>query len=697
MYAIKVSGEIAETVKPLSKKNGFYYAFEYDRAKKSLLQVGIRSDEASAVYVKQDNVTMSLTQSKNGIWYHASSKWKEGPFSEKTDSIFGLNAGGDFTVQCVKNGELFEEAQAIIIPQVFSLEEYRYMQKEVQQLLEVFSLDVAKEMLNEPLYLKRVQRHLYPLRQLEQFVMQFSTVLEEILDIPAFTLTSEPVKKHTSQIKKWTPRTLIEQATTGKEYFNVNQTIRTNQLIEHPMIRTMLLELLERIQTEAEQEQIVIKRLKADATKLEVASQRRGTISLNDFKQRITDELKILEGRASAYLTLQGKLTPYLEAELFHTEPVPVEETYLFRMDIKYKEVFEIYTSFTSLRANFESAMQPFVKSLLKSPSLYENWLLLKMVEQLAGWGFDTRQFVEWIRKNYSTKGTLDGLDEVFELPQMPFRMRILFNVYLTDFDMQPDFIIGIQNKNTQIWQWHTADAKYKQYNEKTVSVLETDLERSAKRYKQTICLERQAIQSSVLIHPVQGIHFWNLRDSSHKKHSLSHFNVTPFDTSALNIYFKRLLHEFGGFAEICPTCSTPASGEIDPVRRGKTTYKCENCEEVWVKSYCGSCARANRQQLFYTPEPLYKYAIDNYNTQVGDEWNVHCPTCFADANRNTFKQGVSLLMEELHPVAAIFYNPSRSTPPSRPCRKCGGRGFIGHFRHIQGGECFDCHGSGRV
>ncbi|AQS44122.1 hypothetical protein C7M22_03670 [Bacillus velezensis] len=29
------------------------------------------------------------------------------------------------------------------------------------------------------------------------------------------------------------------------------------------------------------------------------------------------------------------------------------------------------------------------------------------------------------------------------------------------------------------------------------------------------------------------------------------------------------------------------------------------------------------------------------------------------------------------------------------PCKKCGGKGVIPYYRHINGGECFDCSGSG--
>ena len=36
-------------------------------------------------------------------------------------------------------------------------------------------------------------------------------------------------------------------------------------------------------------------------------------------------------------------------------------------------------------------------------------------------------------------------------------------------------------------------------------------------------------------------------------------------------------------------------------------------------------------------------------------------------------------------------------TQGRKPCHKCGGRGVIESFRHIKGGECFKCEGTGNA
>ena len=153
--------------------DGLFYAFEYDKGKKSFLQIGIKSDEATSVLVKQKGITIFLEKSENGIWFHGTSTWKSGYYDEKTDGIFGINVGGDFWVQCWKDDEMLEEEHVAIIPQGFSLEEYRYMQQEVVQLIEIFSVDLANGRNNESIYLKRTQRTLYPLNKLQDICDYF--------------------------------------------------------------------------------------------------------------------------------------------------------------------------------------------------------------------------------------------------------------------------------------------------------------------------------------------------------------------------------------------------------------------------------------------------------------------------------------------------------------------------------------------
>lgn len=688
LYFVSYDGRSLRIVKELYENNGLYYGYEYEKDKKNFLKIGVVCAGATHVIVKQQNILIHLEQAKDGVWHHAQQKWDDGLYGGKTEGIFGFNVGGDFYIQAWNENTLLREAHVAIIPQVFTLMDYRSMQQEVVQLIESFSIDTTKLKVNEAIYLKRIQRYLYPLNKLDYLVGEFTTILDEIIEQPGFKLIQEPIKKHKQNIKRWTPQLILQESITQKEYLTVQQTIQSVHIEEHQMIAYMLQQMLKRMHQEIDKEKNYIEWLERDKEKLmeTIYNAKDDQQSLlTKLKEQIAEDLKVLDERESLYNRLYTKIMVYTELDLFQVEAIPVEETHLFKMDVKYQTILGIYRNFeTTINEQLQN-LQPFIKSLLKSPALYEMWIFLKIVDQLKNWGFNALQFIEWIKYKYPDAEKLIGFDETFELTKVPFRARLMFNKYLPNVKLQPDYILGIQN-NGGSWQWHTADAKYKIYNESSVKLLIHDINHSAVRYYNNIHFNEETIKSSVIIHPNAGISHWNMRQNRQNPHAISHFFVKPLDTSMLRVYFKRLLHHYGKFENICPTCS--AEGNIIATKNSNTilTYECDNCSEVWVSSHCWACGK--------DAGPLYKYAIDNYNYQVNQQWNVHCPKCSADANR-TFNQGDSILQET---YILTGYRPKQartSETQTVPCSRCNGRGRIGIYNHIEGGICFKCRGAG--
>ncbi|MER2192886.1 MAG: nuclease domain-containing protein [Solibacillus sp.] len=688
LYSVSRNENKPVIIKELYENNGLYYAFEYEKDKKQSLKIGIVCDEATHISVKQHDVTIQLEQSANHIWHHAEQVWEDGLYGGKTDGIFGFNVGGDFYVQAWNEDEFLAEAHVAMIPQVFTLAEYRSMQQEVVQLIESFSIDAAKLNEQEAIYLKRIQRYLYPLSKLVNLVDEFTTILDEIIDQPAFKLIQEPIKKHKQNIKRWTPQLILQESVTQKEYLTVQQSAQSVHIIEHQMIAFMLQQLLKRIEAEMQQETRYTEWLTQDKGKLQATITKLGSNQqalFANLRQQLTEDLGVLTKRKETYKRLHQQITSYTELDLFQVEAVPVEETHLFKMDVKYQAVFELYHNFDAMLNEQQQSLQPFIKSLLKSPVLYEIWIFLKLVEQLKKWGFSTLQFIKWIKEKYSDAEQLVGFDEVFELSAVPFRVRVMFNKYLPNLKLQPDYILGIQNKACGSWQWHTADAKYKTYNDASVKVFMNDINHSAVRYYDSIHFDGETVKSSVIIHPTANVAHWNMRQHGRGPHAISHFFVQPFDTSMLRVYFKRLLHHFGQYEHICPTCN--ASTEGTPKYNGIIyTYECNSCAEVWVSSHCWSCKKE--------AGTLYKYAIDNYNHQVNQEWNVHCPRCAADAN-HYFNQGDSVLYETYTFAGYRKKVEKVYETQTVTCSRCNGRGHFGKYSHIEGGVCFKCRGAG--
>jgi hypothetical protein len=722
IFTISVKDSYVERVSQLHEQNGVYYTFEYNKIKKKFMQIGVLSASATHVYVKQENqLIVELTKSYNGIWYHASSDWDEAGYPKQTDGIFGLNVGGLFVVECWHNDKLIEQEKVAVIPGSMSLEEYIQMQNEVVTMFEAFSLNISSS--SENSIFKRIQRQLYPIEQLVNIIDQFTLVLEEIIASPSFELHSRQAKMHIQNIKKWTPKLLIEHITTGKEYLNTSMPVHSYNISEHQMIRQMIDEFLERISKEKQLDE-----KDGDALIQELQKINASNIGHDDqvsvLFPKLIDQIKReyaeLRKRVVIFNNLHGKLSTYRDIHIFEVEPLEIEETHLFKMDVKYNEAISLYHRFIQIRKPLQSTMQQFVQSLLGSPTLYEVWILLKMIQQFTEWGMDGRLFLEEIKERHIPVQSLEGLDITFELPTMPFQLRILYNVHLPLINLKPDYIIGIQNKQTKEWNWHTLDAKYKPYSTKSEKYLRNDLSRSVKRYKEQIQLQDiHKIKTSALVHPDAKAMYWNIKDKSlnpnDELHSISHFYVIPSDTSALNVYFKRLIHEVNEFATLCPTCGHQNIGKkstpiiIGNKKKYKTTYVCQNCEDVWVANYCGCCVDKGIDMHMDTsnyllPKPLFKYPANNYNTQVRNLWDVHCPRCLAISDKTEFKQDESLIKEVLKEKVKdinVFelFKQQKNISTHRElsvCSKCSGSGYISVYRHIEAGVCFNCNGTGR-
>lgn len=689
LYFITDNGENPGIIKKLINKNGIYYGFEYEKNQNKFLKIGVVCKSATRIFVKQDNNIIDLEQSKDGIWHHIQHTWDDGMYGGKTEGIFGFNIGGDFYIQAWDENECLGMSHVAIIPQVFTLEEYRQMKKQVVQMIESFSIDAAKIKENDQIYLKRIQHHLYPLNKLDHLVGEFTAILEEIIEQPGFKLAHESLKKHKQNIKRWTPQLILEESITQKEYLTVQQTIQSFQIEEHQMILAMLKQMKKRMEKESGNEAQYIESLKQDEIKLNLTMENasgKSKVLFTKLNEQIKEDLETLTGRKSIYERLFKKIISYIEEDLFQVDAIPVEETHLFKMDVKYKTIFSLYNDFEIMLNEQVQNLQPFIKSLLKSPTLYEIWIFLKIIEQFKKWGFSSLQFIEWIKNKYRDAEQLIGFDEVIELSDMPFRIRLMFNKYLNNVKLQPDYIIGVQNIKIGNWEWHTLDAKYKVYNDNSVQELFNDINHSAERYYNNIIIEESRIKSSAIVHPNMNVSHWNLRQNAYTPHAISQFFVKPLDTSMLSVYFKRMLHHYGKFADRCPTCNAETVGVKKYDRVNILTYECGNCFEVWVKSHCWSCG--------VEAGPLYKYAIDNYNFQVENQWNVHCSKCFADANR-TFSQDASILQESYifkgnRPKQNGTYNEKNV-----PCSRCNGEGKLMEYEHINYGICFKCNGTG--
>jgi hypothetical protein len=633
-----------------------YFTCEYNRFEKKMTQIGVSVDGAERVVVKQfDNEIARLTyDEKSSVWYHKQQSWIEDTFTQETDSIFGINAGGYFSLIAYdENSYILAKTTVNITPGTMSIEEYNDMQHEVRRLFEIFSYDLSHVDESDENLLRRVQLPFYPQRQFQELIKQFSECFAEISQSPEHELIQKRTRKHIHQVKKWTPSIIIEDAIKQSGKVNAKISEKITEIKEHRMIRFMLEEFFNRIKMELSAEQRYLDKLEDEYEQLEEVESKENSSLVNNFRKLkgiVKSDCEKLKERSSTWLILKKETEELLNHPLLQIETEEPEETHLFRMHPTYSRIYDIYIDYEQLSPELSDTFRLFIQSILKSPTLYEIWILLKVIQQLSQWGVRPYEFVQDVKARYLSQGSISGYNKLFKLEDKPFNICLYYDYSFNDKGYRPDFVIGFYDKQNRKWYMNTFDAKYKNYSKmkKGSRKILNDLEHSGTRYLNELFFSDHnlLLKSATVVHPdIKSIN-WNVKQSQvnpeRKQHRIGHFYLTPHRSKNLSIYFKRLLHECCNFGYCCPTCGKKILGFQEEINRFndklglKTTYLCEECEEVWVSNFCSSCfyngidmsrIRKNGNINRY-PKPLYKYPIDNYNLQVGDNWDVHCPSC---------------------------------------------------------------------
>lgn len=687
---IKVQDEIT-CDSELQFDGNAYFTCEYNRKKGKMTQIGVRVTQAVEVMVRQfeQNIVSLVYDERANIWYQKSEQWLEEGYKRATDGIFGINVGGSFEVVALNAaGEVIEQATVHITPGTMSLEEYKEMQQEVRHLFEVFAYDLTDDTRLENNLLRRIQMPLFPLAPFQEIIENTVLLMEELVAHPEVTLRPTLKKVHVKDVRKWTPALIIEETIRqqGKVTALINEPVTDIQ--ENRMLRYMLEQYVERIQSELTGEQRQYRAFQHEKAELEVMiAQERGEMIVQPKKlvQVLEADCQLLEQRQKQWQALLAAVEDVLEQQLLQGESEQLEETFLFRMHPQYSELYALFLQYEELTPELTDTFRLFIQGLLKSPTLYEVWVLLKIIQQLSQWGANPKEFIEDLEQSCVIPNThlISGYRKQFKLPNRPFDVWLYYDTVLDETGYRPDFVIGFQNIETGYWAFHTLDVKYKNYSamRRGETSFETDIERSAYRYFVELLRPNYTVQSASLVHLDDKNQHWNAKPDylfpKTAAHQLAHFKLSPHHSEGLAIYFKRLLHEGSDYGSCCPSCGMRQEGNVRnyQIKNGqhkwKTYYTCEACNEFWVANFCGDCAYNNRNTLegrvgdfahvlgnkeahFSYPRPLYKYPTANYNLQVGDEWEVHCPSC----NRLVYPERPYDFVDNVYSGPTVEYYP---------------------------------------
>jgi hypothetical protein len=625
----------------LQKKNGVYQSIEYTRREKRFIQIGVEI-EASRIAIKDmPEIQFVLSSTLKNVWYELSNIWYEDGYATSQSARFGMNACGRFIVEAYDEDDIMIAQEVIVIyPQTMSFEQYEIMQAEVRELFRV--LDTRPGASDNE---RDVLESLFPLERIEQYIYDLQLALDEIIDAPMEALNVEKTLLSPEQIKRWTSRTLIEhERKKGQPKVQAEVTSRHTNIPEHQMIRLMLetisellhqAEMIERSKVTSLENEEQTRRSKLGSSREESgvieALRRKYTKTQNDrefFKKRTMRLRKLLD-----------VVDSFLVTPLFEVEALDIEETHLSVHDTRYNEVFELYEAIQSLTPQLNPQKQAFVQQMTNSPLLFEVWTLLQLCQELKKRRFRTvnQSVTDLLLSHHERYATLSGVrlhfthadttDQIWLAYEHEVFLQHLFNE-----KRKPDFLLsyaveGDMNRRNI----HVLDAKYKPYGAASFTEsLKADLDKSARRYMADFLGEGMPVRSASLVHSdiSSDIHHWNITPAP-EIYAYSHFPIAPGQNEHLNTYIKRIVHHHNHRHEICPSCGSVTEGipkyNVNSEEPYKWTYIC-TCDEVWVNNRCRYGWRHEPSTL--RDVRLIKYATGNYNWQVDQGWDVHCPVC---------------------------------------------------------------------
>lgn len=618
--------------KELEKKENIYVINEYSRKNNTLLQIGVIVKGAKSVVVTDlaDEVCVTLIKAPNdhNLWYEKSETWIEKGYTMRNESVFGMNACGTFMVKAFnEKQDLINSAKVIVLPSEITYHQYLMMKSEVKRIFQGLAIK-----LTDYGFSREVNEELFPIERLEGIIQQLSDLLEEIVSNPHEQLIQIKTQINKNDIKKWDANSMIEaQLYPFRNKITSKITQRNTQIKEHEMIRKMLMEIRDSILTERILEESLLTELDIDLSNRlhnSIYTPQNLKKDIERSIKNIQNKINRLRKRSKTWSLLLIKVKTLLEESIFNGDQVP-ELTHLFSTDLLYGAVFDLYEEYKSLIPELNNEENDFVDTILSSPHLFEVWVLFQIIQNLVSLQYNFENIKGSLISYYlKNRKNIEGWKGLFTSNDKESEMLLGYNIEIKQvIHTKPDFIILQRKSGENNWNGHTLDAKYKPYSKLGSMgklMLKDDIKRSCTRYYDGIELKNTEMKSSSIIHIDSNIKNWNyIADSP--IHSIAHFSVAPGNTVNLQTYLKKTLHFFGELYDKCPTCGGE-SEKIDQSRY-KDIYLCTEDNEVWVVNTC----RYKMESSHPTNMKLMKYANNNYNEQVENEWNVHCPACHKD------------------------------------------------------------------
>ena len=694
LYSVYYKNDELTKKEELEKKDGVYRIEEYEGI------IGVSCDEAITeviVTTSEPETKFSLKYvEEDKIWIPENHKTSGPKRGEKDAHLFGVNACGEFEIISYEGKKAAEHKPVTIIPGSMSLKEYKSMQDEIKYLYNTVMIESSfvtnKEhsVQTEPAFEETKIRENIDyiskepkIEDIENFIKELRIVLEHILESPNETLSIRKTYARSKREEGFSPIDLAKAPNFPDTLrVRVKEVYRDMNIPEHKMISGFLNEIEDYLVEIIGLEQIKYREYRAEMHNIE----KNGDEKDEEVKERLKKLKKareISEGRKNKLESQCEEIEMIRDYSLFQVEPYEFRYTHLLNSHPAYIPICDLYERFMRIsKGETRRRRKEMIEALLKSPTLYEIWILVKLLREIEKIGFvvnitDSHPSKDILNDYFMEKNTLKGfsVDYIYKYGNKGDR-EIEVKIYYEPEIMEngqlggelkgkykPDYILLY--KSTEEWQGHFLDAKYKCYPEDSEISdnrlgqselqkhwLDNDIKHSAERYLKNIPTfqdKRRNLKaktvSAAIVHTTPNASNWNVDKTEERTefYKTAHFNQLPYDNDKvrankgidmnnLNTWLKRTLHYFGETFEICPTCGRK-DGTIEEKGKTiyKTTYKCDGeggCKTVWVKNSC-------KKEFECDFPTLMKYSAGNYNLPVEGEWNVYCPKCDREVNGN--------------------------------------------------------------
>lgn len=661
--------------------NGLLYITQYERNEESkeFLHLGIKLLDVK----NPQNYTVCIGRGTNNtLSFDEGTSYFYQKISDDVQDEVGISKAGFFIVKVYdsSNKIVYESEPILVKPSIISLKMYEDM---VNMLLNI-NKDFAMQQYSS-VYLNGEEKKSDLSENILKLLKYVENPLYNINKNPNVELIKENNKVNYNKIKKITRKVIIEKELYPfKDKFISEVVLESKNTYEHRMIYLSLIDVKSFIDLNYSHcifcvskisKEISVTNELIDST---VDIQYKNNLKIK--KDKLNYNLNLLNIQENNWKINGSIINKYLNIEIFnqYKKIKPKRErwraTQIFLHDLSYGKLYRRLKNFyedTNYTLSDLEDEQINIKAVYDIFEIWSFFYMIKILIQEQGWKITNGRNIIKDSNNYMRKnGSLYGfqVELIHRLSKEKIvSVKIVYNktLHLNDSNLRPDFTFLFNCNNEE--KTFYLDAKYHNYLE-SKQIFYNDLDKVAfEKYYNQLLNTKYSSNGSFILHCIDDDNFRYWGGKRGNSHRVGGFSLTTSNSNNLLTWISLIMEWFYNEYDTCWNCGSINPQCTETTTRGKKTkyhYNCSECGSFWVKSHCYSC-NCNKIIKHDLPEK-------QYHELTNQKWMVKCPKCESSG------------VEQ-----------SRILGQQQKCLKCNGTGYIGCYKHIEGGRCFDCKGSG--